>query len=74
MAGQMHGGHTHRVAYLLRLWQAEREGRTFWRASLQDSDTDQRRGFATLADLLSFLEDEYGPADRVKMGAQQITE
>ena len=51
------------TSYLLRLWQAESDGSLIWRASLQAAGTPQRRGFATVADLLRFLEDEYGPAD-----------
>ena len=43
-------------AYLLRLWQVESEGCAIWRASLEDSHTGQRRGFATIAQLVAFLE------------------
>jgi hypothetical protein len=40
-------------AYLLRLWRAS-EAR--WWASLEDAHTGQRRTFATLAQLVAFLE------------------
>ena len=53
-------GSRHHTSYVLRLWQVERGGRMIWRASLQNSDTGERRGFTTLAGLLRFLEKEYG--------------
>jgi hypothetical protein len=40
-------------AYLLRLW---RTLGSEWRASLEDPKTGRRRGFATLALLMEFLE------------------
>ena len=46
------------ISYLLRLWQAEREGALEWRASLESAHTGQRRGFASLAELYVFLEQE----------------
>ena len=49
-------------SYLLRLWQADTGGETVWRASLQSPHTHQRRGFANLADLFTFLENEIGVA------------
>ena len=58
------------VSYLLRLYQAERDGRITWWASLQSPDTGERRGFATLASLLSFLEEEYGPVGGAKTDPQ----
>jgi hypothetical protein len=46
------------VAYLLRLWQVEEGENVLWRASLESTQTGERRGFATLADLFTFLENE----------------
>jgi hypothetical protein len=52
------------LSYLLRLWQAEREGVLVWRASLQSAHADkdhpmgERRGFASLTELYAFLEQE----------------
>ena len=51
------------LSYLLRLWrvssrgssQAGEEG-TVWRASLQDPLTDERMNFASLEDLVAFLQ------------------
>lgn len=39
-------------SYLLRLWKAEQ---TNWRASLEDSRTGERIGFANLEQLFAFL-------------------
>ncbi|MEJ2750952.1 MAG: hypothetical protein P8183_24050 [Anaerolineae bacterium] len=48
---------THRgyVSYLLRLWQAEDNGESVWRASLESSQTGQRWAFANLDEALAFL-------------------
>jgi hypothetical protein len=51
------------VSYLLRLWQTERGGTLVWRASLQSAHTGERLGFASLADLCAFLEQETAPID-----------
>lgn len=48
------------AAYVLRLWQ-EREGFP-WRATLVNPRTHERASFATLPDLVAFLEDETGEA------------
>ena len=44
-------------AYLLRLWVADSEatGTAGWRASLEDSHTGERLGFASLEQLFAFL-------------------
>ena len=46
------------VAYLLRLWQVDEAENAPWRASLESPQTSERRGFASLADLFTFLENE----------------
>lgn len=50
----------HYISYLLRLWQIKSEGELVWRASLESPHTGERRGFANLADLFTFLEKETG--------------
>ena len=46
-------------AYLLRVWQADdADGRPVWRAALEDARTGERRGFADLARLCAFLEQQ----------------
>jgi hypothetical protein len=42
-------------SYLLRLWQTKGGGEMVWRASLEDSQTGERRGFASLDALFAFL-------------------
>jgi hypothetical protein len=46
------------ISYLLRLWQVESEGELVWRASLDSPHTGQRLGFASLAEMVAFLEQE----------------
>ena len=52
------------ISYLLRLWQVESEGELVWRASLDSPHTGQRRGFAGLAEMYAFLEQEAGEGAR----------
>ena len=44
------------LSYLLRLWRDEAGPTEPWRASLQCSLTDQRRGFANLNELFEYLQ------------------
>jgi hypothetical protein len=50
------------LSYLLRLWQASAgdppRDPPLWRASLESPQTGSRLGFASLGDLLAFLEEE----------------
>ncbi len=54
------------LSYLLRLWQASGGSSDplgdppLWRASLESPQTGARLGFASLEDLLDFLEEEIG--------------
>jgi hypothetical protein len=47
-------------AYLVRLWEARSGGQVVWRASAEDAHTGERRAFAELAELLSFLKEATG--------------
>ena len=47
-------------AFLLRIWQAENEGKLIWHASLEDSHTSERQGFPSLDALFEFLRGETG--------------
>jgi hypothetical protein len=51
------------ISYLLRLWQTEDDGTLAWRASLESAHTGERQGFASLAELCAFLEQETAPVD-----------
>jgi hypothetical protein len=42
-------------SYLLRLWCTEQAERGCWRASLEDSHTGERIGFASLEELFALL-------------------
>jgi hypothetical protein len=44
------------VSYLLRLWRTGSRKKAVWRASLEDPLTGERQGFASLKELVAFLE------------------
>jgi hypothetical protein len=48
------------LAYLLRLWQVRDKGQIGWRASTENVHSGEQRGFASLAELFTFLENEAG--------------
>jgi hypothetical protein len=48
------------LSYLLRLWQESDGDAAIWRASLESPQTGERRGFANLASLVAFLEEQTG--------------
>ncbi len=50
------------VAYLLRLWQITSTEGPVWRATLQDVHTGERQGFASMAQVIAFLEAQTGGA------------
>ena len=45
-------------SFLLRLWQTRNRGHAVWRASLESAQTGERYGFADLASLFAFLEEQ----------------
>jgi hypothetical protein len=47
-------------SYLLRLWLAGDDQAPLWRISLENAQTGERRGFASLEELLIFLKEEMG--------------
>ena len=47
-------------AYLLRLWDANPRGAPTWHASLEDTHTGERWGFADLERLVAFLGQQIG--------------
>ena len=53
------------MAYLLRLWQVQEDEGPVWRASLECAETAERRAFANLNSLFSFLEQETGVSSRI---------
>lgn len=44
------------IAYLLRMWQEERDGQLIWRASLEAPGPGERHAFASLETLFEFLQ------------------
>ena len=46
------------LAYLLRLWRVNDDGKPVWRASLENPHTGERHGFASLERLFAFLEEK----------------
>lgn len=46
------------LSYLLRLWQEQGGNPPLWRASLESPRSGEQRGFASLAELFDFLENE----------------
>ena len=46
------------LAYMLRLWQVDRQGQPEWRASLESPHTGERLGFADVSQLLDFLQEK----------------
>jgi hypothetical protein len=50
--------HEHHRSYLLRLWRAGNGHAPEWRCSLEDTFTRERHGFADMAGLLVFLEQQ----------------
>jgi hypothetical protein len=51
-------GKTHYRSYLLRLWSSGSKAGRGWRASLEDPQTGERLGFASLERLFAFLQDQ----------------
>jgi hypothetical protein len=46
------------TSYLLRLWQIQGDQGPVWRASLENPQTGERQGFATMQDLFTFLTEQ----------------
>ncbi len=53
---------SHYLSYLLRLWCTEQSPAACWRASLEDSHTGERIGFANLEELFAFLMEQVEPS------------
>ena len=57
-------------SYLLRVWLAGDRDQPHWRASLEDTHTGERRGFASLDDLFAFLREQVVQAGPSKTGKE----
>lgn len=58
---------TQLFSFLLRVWRAGNGAKPEWRASLEDTFTGERRGFASLEELCAFIQNLTGE----KAGNQQ---
>lgn len=67
------GEYTGYRSYLLRLWQEE-GGQQLWRASLQSTETGERRGFASLDALFGFLREQVESQDETPPRQESGTE
>ncbi|TEU15247.1 MAG: hypothetical protein E3J21_13795 [Anaerolineales bacterium] len=61
------------LAYLLRLWRANADAGTVWRASLESPHTGERHGFANLELLFAFLEEKTEGLAQCAEQAKDIT-
>ena len=64
------------LAYMLRLWQVDRQGKKEWRASLESPHTAERLGFADVDQLLAFLQEKTGTEfndDENEIGKQSVS-
>jgi hypothetical protein len=52
------------ASYLLRLWQTTSSNKVIWRASLENSQTGERQGFASLDALFDYLRQQTATAKR----------
>jgi hypothetical protein len=50
------------LSYLLRLWRTPTAGEAAWRASLENPQTGERRGFASLDAMVAYLRRQIGLA------------
>ena len=58
-------------AFLLRLWRVTSENAVTWRVSLEESHTGERKGFADLESLVTFLKEQMGhPCDSPKPSSE----
>ena len=46
------------LSYLLRLWRVRQNDLDVWRASLEDTHSGERQGFASLEALIDFLREQ----------------
>ena len=56
-------------SFLLRLWPTQSGGESFWRASLQGVECEERFGFADLEGLLAFLRARISEGETVPLSA-----
>jgi hypothetical protein len=56
----MNEKHPDYLAYMLRVWRTQRDGKTAWRVSLKSAQTRECRRFGSLEDLFDYLRQQAG--------------
>ena len=59
-------------AYLLRLWHAQSQGQTQWRASLESPHTGERQSFASLEQCLAYLREQFSESAQNERAGEQL--
>lgn len=61
------------LSYMLRLWRAVSEAGGAWRASLEDPQTGERKGFADLQGLFGYLSERTEPVGSLSAAEDDLT-
>ena len=69
----MEGGQRY-YSYLLRVWLAGDKDQPHWRASLEDTRSGERRGFASLRALCEYLHQQTGLQSEIKNDSREGSE
>jgi hypothetical protein len=59
-------------SYLLRVWQVRKDDGQDWRASLENVETGEKHGFASLEDLVIYLKQVLPKIDETKHEGSQL--
>lgn len=62
------------LAYMLRIWSVRDNGKILWRASVENAQTGERRGFASLSDLFEYLQSQAAAMSEPKMLEKKKTD
>jgi len=62
------------LAYMLRIWSVRDNGKILWRASVENAQTGERRGFASLGDLFEYLQSQAAAMSEPKMLEKKKTD
>ena len=60
-------------AFLLRLWQVEQNGTVTWRCSLEEAVSGQRLSFASLVEMLGYLQAETSAPQSVAQNKEETS-
>ena len=68
----MSGENRKYLAYMLRLWQIEHDGKLAWRASIESPYTGERRGFSDMERLFLVLQKKTGSQFPADIGEEDV--